>query len=491
VYGSDAVGGVVNLIPRRGGEGPFEPFLEISAGSFDTRRALLGAAGAQAGLEYGISAEALVSEGYDLIPARMGTHTGHPDGAHVGAFTASVRQDLGAFAFDALVRARESRAEYDTFSGGPFFDLRADDPDLETEATQRLWRLGSEIETGDALTVRLAGGQVLSDRAESDAGLVFTSADAERSFADLTARYALSGAALTGGVSFERNTIETAPQFADPLRAEEDQAAAFVFAQFDLGERIVATASARLDDYEEFGDHTTYALGAVLNPTPSLRLFASFGTAFKAPSLSERYETSPFNIGNPDLAPEQSRSWEIGADWTVSQDVSVGGSYYRTRVENLIEYDFVALQNRNIGEAEIDGAEAYIEAAPSEWAWLRLSYAWTDARNGQTGAPLLRRPQDAWRLDARAAPNERLGLALSWTYVGERRDVTYDDDGMFQLASGEVAAYSIGAVAATFDLDSRAQLFARIENVTDETYEQPAAFAGAPRAAFLGLRAKY
>ncbi len=490
VYGSDAIGGVVNLIPRRGGETAFEPFLEVSAGSFDTRRALLGAAGAAAGFEYGVSAEALVSEGYDLIPDRMATHTGDPDGARVGTFTASVRRDGGVFAVDALVRARESRTEYDTFSGGISF-LRADDPDLETEATQTLWRLGAEMEPASALTLRLAGGQVRSDRTESDGGVDFSSADSERSFADLIGRYARDGAMVTAGLSFERNAIDTAPQFAAPLSVAEDQGAAFALGQFQLGERLIATASVRNDDYEQFGDHTTYALGAVANPAPQLRLFASFGTAFKAPSLSERFERSPFNNGNPDLEPEEAQSWEIGADWDLVEGARVGGSYYQSRIDNLIEYDFASLQNINLGEAEIDGAEVYFEAAPASWASLRLGYAWTDVRDAETGAKLLRRPEAAWRFDARLTPADRIELALSWTYVGERGDIIYDDNGAFDPFSTEIEAYSIGALAATFDLSARAQLFARIENVTDEIYEQPAAFAGAPRAAFLGVRAHY
>lgn len=491
VYGSDAVGGVVNLIPRRGGDRAFAPFLEVSAGSFDTRRALLGAAGAAGGFEYGLSAEGLVTEGYDLIPDRMSTHSGDPDGARAGAFTASLRNEAGPFAIDALLRVRESRTQYDTFSGGPFFDLRADDPDLQTDATQSLWRLGAEAEGGEALTVRLSGGQVRSDRAESDGGFTTSSAESERTFADLLATYARGGLTLAGGLSFERNAIDTLPQFADPLSVTEDQAGAFILTQARLGERIVATASARLDDYERFGEHPTYALGVVATPAPSLRLFASFGNAFKAPSLSERFETSFFNIGNPDLEAEESQSWEVGADWDLHRSVRLGGSYYETRIENLIEYDFLALQNVNVGEAEIVGVEGYVEATPAAWAWLRLAYAWTDARNGQTGAQLLRRPEHAWRLEARVTPAERMNLALSWTYVGERVDVTYDDAGMFESGSGEVEAYSVGALSATFDLDDRAQVFARIDNITDETYEQPAAFAGPPRGVFVGLRARY
>ncbi len=490
IYGSDAIGGVVNVIPRRGGETAFEPFFELMGGSFDTRRVLLGAAGDASDLEYGVSAEMFDTEGFDHVPERIVTHTGDEDGASIDTFTASIRGDAGAFAFDALFRARESEAEYDTFSGGAFFDLRADDPDLGNEASQRLWRLGAEMEASAGLTFRLSGGEVTSDRSETDGGFQTSAADSERTFADLTAAYEHERVALTGGLSFEHNAIDTQPLFANPLSVEEDQAAAYVIGQFEVTDAITATGSVRVDDYENFGAHTTYALGAVANFEP-FRVFGSYATSFKAPSLSERFEQSFFNIGNPNLEPEEAESWEVGADWDVTSAVRLGASYYQTRIEDLIEYRFALLQNVNIGEAATDGAEAYAEARPTSWSWLRLSYAWTDARDEAFDTQLLRRPEDAWQIDARITPTERFSLAFSWAYVGDRTDVIYNDDGTFSFTETTTDGFNVGALSATYDLTEHAQLFARVDNVTDETYEQPNAYAGAPRSFYLGARARF
>jgi len=489
IYGSDALGGVVNLIPRIGADAPFDPFLMLSAGSFGTQRGLLGAAGSGGPWSYGLSAEHLRTEGYDLIPDRMSTDTGDADPARMSTFTASLRRDANGFGADLLLRARASRTAYDTFSGGPFFDLRADDPDLENETSQHVWRLGGDIEAG-ALTFRLSGGQVRSDRSEYDGGVELSSAQGERTFADVSAHYAGGGLALTGGLSFERDAIDTRPQFAAPLTVEENRRAAFALARFALAPNVAITGSARIDDYENFGAQPTWALGAVWT-APSWRLFASYATAFKAPSLSERFEISLFNIGNPSLEPEQSASWEIGADWSPVGALSFGASYYRTEIEDLIEYDFLALQNVNIGDADIAGAEIYAEAALSDRALLRLSYAWTDARNGMTGGQLARRPESAWRLDALLHPSERLTLAFAWTYVGERIDVTYDDAGAFLHPAGRVDAFSVASLTATFDITAHASMFVRVDNIADEIYEQPAAFAGSPRAFTFGVRAGF
>jgi|CXWL01.1.fsa_nt_gi vitamin B12 transporter len=490
IYGSDAIGGVVNLIPRRGGETAFEPFFEASAGSFETRRVVAGAAGGIGAFEYGVSTELFDTEGHDLVPARFTTATGDADGATQRAFTLSARNDAGVFAFDALVRLRRADSEFDTFSGGAFFDLRADDPDLKGSNDQALWRLGAEMEAGTALTFRLEGGEVRIEREEVDGGVVANAAESTQRFLDLSARYARDGVTLVAGAELRRDEIDTLPQFAAPLQVEEEQSAFYLNGQTRFAERFTATGSVRVDDTETFGAQTTYALGLVAD-LGALRAFASYGTAFKAPSLSERFELSLFNIGNPDLLAEESRSWELGADWAVFEGFSVGGSYYQTRIDDLIDYNFGTLQNVNVGEAAIDGAEAYVEAAPTRWAALRLAYAWTDARNEITGAPLARRPEHSWRAEARITPTDRLGLSLVWDFVGERTDVTYSNGGVFLSGNAPVESYNVGALAATYDLDDHAELFARVDNLTDESYEQPSAFAAAGRGARLGVRARF
>ncbi len=488
IYGADAIGGVVNMIPRRGGTRPFEPFLEAAAGSFDSHRVLAGAAGSSAGFDYGLSVENYDTAGFDQTPSRFALHSGERDGASIQTAMLSARQDLGDFGVDALFRVRHSRAAYDTFSGGPTFDLRADDPQLGNDMTQSVWRLGGDARLGPA-SVRLSGGQVRSDRSETDAGLETNSASSRQSFADLNARLVWDSSNLTAGIAYERDDIDTRPQFAEPLSIAEDQTAAYIIGQSTFFGRATATGSVRVDHYQSFGTQATYQLGLAAD-FDRLRLFASHGAAFKAPSLSERFERSFFNHGNRDLKPETSRSSEIGADWRVGPRLTLGASYYRTRIDDLIEYDFAALQNINIGAANIDGDEIYAQWA-NTWASLRVRYDWLRARNADTGEPLLRRPENSWRLDAQVRPTSRLSLALQWSYVGARRDVVYDNVGAFVSASAPVSAFSLAAISATFDLDARAQLFGRIDNVADERYEQPSAFAGAPRSLTVGLRARY
>jgi vitamin B12 transporter len=497
VYGSDAIGGVVNLIPRRGADRRFAPFGEAAFGSLDTTRALIGAAGSTTALDYGLSYERFDTDGYDQTPARMSTATGDPDGATLTTFTGTARFKASkAVGFDVLARWREGESGFDTLSGGPSGFQRADDPALGAKTRQSLARLGADVSAG-AWLWRLSGGAVRSHNEEHDGAARTADAEGVRRFADATARFSPANSALaqnsivTLGLSWaSEKAVVGATAFADALRKQEDQKAAFVVAQGDFGSHWSATASARIDDFDGFGAHDTYALGLV-GHVADLRAFASYGTAFKAPSLGERFGTGAFNVGNPGLAPEQSRSFELGADWRVLSAATFGASYYQTRISNLIDYDFATLRNINVRRAAIDGAEAYVETAPAAWLTLRASYAWTDATDADTGAQLLRRPEHAWGLDADLRPAARARLHLAWRLVGERADVTYDDDGFFLSSSGRVPSYSVGALSGTYALTDRLEAFARIDNVADKTYEQPAAYAGAPRTGLVGVRAKF
>jgi vitamin B12 transporter len=487
VYGSDAIGGVVNLIPRRGGKQTM--IAEAAVGSFDTIRGAIIASGDLGGVEYGFSAEGFETGGYDLIPPRMATHTGYPDGARLAALAGSARYAAGGFGADLVLQIRSSEAAFDTFSGGASFDLRADDPDLENQAEQSIWRLGADYAAGERLSIRASGGQVRSDRAERDDGAETTDAQATRSFVDLVASYTNTRATLTAGASLERNHIDTRPLFAAPLNVGEDQAAFYFIGQSELGAVLSLTGAVRLDDYERFGAQTTYSAGVTAHLNP-LRLYASTGTAFKAPSLSERYELSAFNLGNPDLNPERARSWEVGADWTPSRALNFGISFYRTRIEDLIEYDFLQSRNINVGAAEIEGGEALLELSPTGWLSVRLAYDRTDARNAATGAQLLRRPQRGWRAELEFTPNTQLMLGLSLQHIGGRRDVTYANSGAFSDAAGHTPAHALASLWLRYNIGDL-ELFARLENASNERYEQPAAFAGAPRNLQIGMRARF
>lgn len=506
LYGSDAIGGVINILPRQAPEAGVEGYGEASVGSFNTARGLAGAGFGGERARGGFSIEHQTSDGFDVTPARMSTANGDADPSRFTVVSANGAIDLSdAVALDALVRWRESEVEFDTFSGGPTGFQRADDPDLKSEDVNSLYALGLTYDApGDAIDVRLRAGQVLTELDAFNNGAITDSYEGERSFAEARLDYrpqtlsALIDPLISLGLDWQDEDIDTDTAFNAPLSVSEDAWSVYGVAQAGIVAGLDITASVRRDDYEAFGAETTANVGAVYRiDRLNTRLRASFGSSFKAPTLSERFASSIFVTPNPDLQPEQGETVEIGFETALplqgrESALEFGAVWYDSQIENLIEsqFDFVTFtgRNENIGEADLSGYEAFARWSPADAVSLQIDYIYTDAVNGETGARLLRRPAHAWTVTGTWRPIDIAAISAGYRRVGTRIDVTYDDAGFFTSGAARVPAFETVDLSGTLDVHDRAQLFLTARNLFDETYEQPAAFAGAPRAVTLGLR---
>jgi vitamin B12 transporter len=514
IYGSDAIGGVVNLIPRRGAESPFAPYYEVSAGSMQTFRGVFGAAGTLGNFSYGVTAEGYRTEGFNQVPDRFALVGSEDDGARIATLSGTVRYDITQnVAVDALVRYRRASSDFDTFSGGASGSLRADDPDLEVARDIYLVsRLGLDVNFGPAFASRLSLGVVDNEREERNGGVRTSKAEGERTFADFVNTWTpgdrgmLRAPAITFGASWIDEEIDVAATaFAGRLARSESTAGVFLIGQSGFGDYLDVTASVRQDDSENFGSNTTYNVGAVVNFSAvelplgaGLRLRANYGTSFKAPTLNERFSTSAFNLGNPNLRPEEGEGYEVGFEVDLfprdhGAMVGFGFTWFDNEVTNLIEYNFAQLRNINIGRVEIEGSETFIEFAPTDWVDLRITHTFTESVNAvlPSRPQLLRRPNQAYGLQLDVRPTERLDLGLTWTRIGSRTDVNYSNAGAFVASGRRIQGYDVGSVTANYTLVQGAELFGSVTNVTDEVYEQPEAFAGAPRAVYIGLRGRF
>lgn len=510
VYGSDAVGGVINVIPRIGGDTGFAPYFEASAGELETYRGLLGAAGTQDRLSYNVTIERFQTEGFDEVPERLTTSTGDPDGGEFTTLTGLARFDVTDQVFlDGLYRRREASSDFDTFSGGPTGFQRADAPSAGVgKDDYDVIRVGAGWRSKDAaLETQIRAGRVTNARNSVNAGAVTDRAEADRDFAELIGTWqpaaltALVEPAFSFGVQYQKERIDVVPQFSNPLSREESAYGAYALATLGLTESLDVTASARLDDLEFFGTQPTYNAGAVYRVEPIRTRFSfAYGTSFKAPTLSERFSASPFVTPNPDLVPEEGKTWEIGFSTELdagrrARAIRFGATYFDSEIDNLIEnvFDFVTFtgQNVNVGKAEITGYESFAEFEPNDLFRLRVDYTYTDAINANSGARLLRRPPHSWSASLQLTPVERTSFSLRWLRVGSRADVIYDDDGFFSSSGPRTDGYELVTFSGQFDLTDQVQLFGSVNNLFDETYEQPNAFRGAPRTVSVGIRGRF
>jgi vitamin B12 transporter len=500
IYGSDAVGGVINILPRALPQEGYEPSAALELGELDTVRASAGFGYGAEHWRFSASTERMTTDGYDVTPARIVTADGDPDGAQFTTLTLRGEADVAeSVQVDALYRWRQSEVEFDTFSGGPSGFQRADEPDVESEDKLEVWALGL-THAADTVETRLRAGQVRTALDSFKGGALIDTYESERAFAEARATLQPGGhlePVITAGLDWQDESIDTDTAFNAPLSISEDVLSVYLIGQAEAG-AATFTASIRHDDYDAFDGQTTANLGAVWRlDALSTRLRASWGTSFKAPTLSERFASSAFVTPNPDLLPEEGESVELGFDTRLdladrADALRFGAAWYDGEIENLIEnvFDFATFTgtNRNIGEADLTGWEAYVTLSPVDALEFQLDYTQTDATDADTGDALLRRPEHALSASASWRASERLTLNTRVTHTGERLDVTYDDAGFFVSAAGEVNSYQLVDLAGQYDITEGVQLFATVRNVFDESYEQPAAFAGAPRTISVGVR---
>ncbi len=504
VYGSDAIGGVINFIPRVGGEGAFEPYYEVTTGSRDTLRGLAGATGTVGIVSYAVSIDHYRTDGFNNTPVRYPNGLGDRDASEFTTVTALADVAVNeTVTLRGLARWRTAEFEFDE-SARDRLALRGEDENF-------VWRVGPRLSLLDgALQADVEAGQVRVDRLSIDAVDVNEpypdpneKAEGTRDFANwrnvlkLDDVGALQAVTLSGGVEWRREEIVIKGGYNNDMSAAEEASGVYGLAQFGVADRVDLTASARHDRTGGFEDATTWNLGAVLRlPEIGGRLYASAGTSFKAPTLAERYASSSYVGANPDLKPEKGESWEVGADASYGW-VKAGAVYFENEIENLIVTDYGVGTNVNIDKADIHGHELFVEIAPDEVVSLEVDYTYTDARDGRTGARLLRRPAHQWSARLDFKPTEALRFGVEYRLRGQRADVLYSTDpdpwgaGGSWAGNGWTEGYSVVDANASYRFDERITVFTALRNITGERYEEPVGYATEPRTWLVGVRGSF
>lgn len=243
---------------------------------------------------------------------------------------------------------------------------------------------------------------------------------------------------------------------------------------------------ARAGDHDEFGRQDDYRLTASYQYHPALRLRAAVGSGYKVPSLQELY--GGFG-GNRDLQPEQTRSAEIGLEYQRA-GYQLSATYFDQDTTDLIRFQpitqFTGI-NENIGEAESRGVELTVK---KYWAEVELStsISKTDASETENGVTSDRIRVPEWSANILLSyyrPNSRFWLQA--IYRDERRDVRFftPDNVNFVREDVILDRYTLWTLGASYQLEQDFKLSARIENLTDEEYEEVYSFGTPGRTAIV------
>ena len=499
LYGSDAIGGVIQYITLTGREAPGIS-LRAEGGSFGTASGGARIAGYSDTIDYALSSSVYRTDGSPT--AEGGTRD---IGATIVGATGKVTWTPSAI-FKLTGVGRYSYTDADNndqaFGAGNRYVV-VDSPGVgfRNEAFYGLARADLTLADGrwtNALTGQLAdttrkgfrGGDLdYGDKGQRYKGSFESSLrlDAGR----LVSR-------VTGAVDYEREQFRnlTPGGFAfNGRRATENWG--FV-GQYEgrVGDALALGASVRRDENDRFADVTTYRLQAGYRLPFGLRAHGAYGTGVKNPGYFELFGFDDGRyIGNPGLKPEKSKGWEAGLDQDFANHrASIGATYFDSKLEDEIfttypAPTFVATPANRDTLSRQHGVEVFASARPIDQLRFDLAYTYLHAR--EDGAVEVRRPKHIASLNTTVfSRDQRFSGTLTVRYNGRQDDTTFTAP-FFTPARVSLQEYVLVNLALDYKLTDRFSIFGRADNLFDEDHQEVFSFATQGAALYGGVKARF
>ena len=499
LYGSDAIGGVINLITKKG-SGPLKATAFAELGSFSTFNTGGGVQGAEGRFNYNLAMMATTTNGFSAVPSRFTVGIKNEDDGYWNAsFNGRFGFDISDnFQLSLFSRFGWSRTEYDAFL--------SEDPNLRERTRQVSQRLQADWQLWDGKWKQTFGLSFVQvnrrdlDGTDAINGVPFAPDNRNRGRRwqfDWKNDVRLSdelGAVF--GIDAERISLRTRP---GRVSESTGTIGGYVNLRWTPTEALSLTAGGRLERQDDFGTAATFRVGGTYSfKETGTRLHGGFGTAFKAPSLDQLFLDFPsFGFfANRNLKPERSIGGEIGIDQSLwNGQVKVGVTLFRNDIRNLIASTALASQDpacnfgcttlTNIGKARTQGVEASLELRPWETFSLRIDYTYTDAKDRKTHEPLVRRPRHAVDIAASWTPLPRWNLGAELTHRSGRTD---RDFSQFPSPITHLEAYRTLRFTTSYDITDGVKVFGRVENFFNKNYDDPLGFQAPRVGGYLGVR---
>lgn len=452
LYGTDAIGGVINIITRRAGAGYAEA--GAGTGSFATQSAYtsVGASG-RAG-EFGVTLNAQQTDGY-AIRTDSDVQRGY-DNLSANVYGS---REFGAATVNLRHWRASGRSEYLDFFLAPI------DQDYRNES--------SALEIATPLGERAASRLLLSymiDEIDQNQSPDFVLS--RRMALDWQYSINLPGHSLAAGV-YATDENARAESFGSGF--DEDTATRAVFLQDSITHgRHRAFVAGRYTDHETFGDEFTWNAEYAFDVTEALSLSVGTGHAFRAPDASDRFGFG----GNSGLQPEVADEIQLGAQLELNPRNALRLELYRNDIDELIDFDFATFTLRNLASAEIRGAQLGWNYS-GELYRLRAAVVAQQAENATDGSRLLRRADRSLTLNLTRALGEH-AIGVSVLASGRREDFAQSLPG-----------YLLINLTGQFRMGRNWQLNSRLENLLDTKYQTAAPYRMAERSAFIELKYRW
>jgi vitamin B12 transporter len=476
LYGSDAIGGVINIITKRGGGIP-SAFASVEGGSYSSFRGAAGSSGGNEWIRYSAGFSHWNTDGISAASESDG-NSEQDMYKNTNVYGTLTLEPAYNFDLDFTLRFIDADSNGDIGYG-----VGGDDPNYLTLSQQVSFRSQGRLYLFDDIWEQTLGFSFTDhdlftrndrDEVNPDNYLLSTYQGRILKFDWQSNFYIHDTNIATFGIETEEDKGESTyyeESIYGPWTNNFESKSArttgyYLQDQIKLWDSWFTTLGVRFDDHSRFGTKTTYRVAtAYLVQQTGTKIKASYGTGFKAPTLLQLYSY----WGNEDLGPEESTGWDFGLEQSVFENrISVGATYFYNDIDNLINFEGATYDN--VGEAVMKGVEAYGSIQPTEKLETRFSYTYTNTKDKATAEDLIRRADNKFSFNLDYGFMEKGNIHLDLLFIGERDDLVFDPV-TYESSRVMQDGYVTVNPAFSYLISEGVQMFFRIENLFDRNYE--------------------
>ncbi len=496
LYGSDAMGGVVQIFTKKG-EGPPSVKASSEAGSYNTYTEKASISGGEKDVyHYSSSFSREDSHGISAAGAPYGNreHDGYSNTAWSGRFGA---EPTSYFKPQVFIRYTDSVSELDNGGGigqddlnrkvdnQQFFTRGQVDMDLVDRVLSQTYSISysrhdyEDNNDPDEISNEFLRSEYVGWLRKLEMQNVY------KPWESLSLIVGLENEEESGSSDFLSDGV-FGPFEDNFSNRSATTNGYYAQASLALSERLFATSGIRVDNHSEFGSEVTWRIApAFLLKETGTKLSATVGSGFKAPSLFQLYSS----YGNPELDAEKSIGVDAGIEQNIVQNRLKGGvTYFYNKFDHLITFNPDTFFFENIADATTKGLETFLRSELCDYVSVGASYTYTDTEDNSTHLPLLRRARHKVTNDISFFPTTKSRVVFQLTYTGKRDD---NDFSTFPATRTRLGGYPLFSVAASYELTHAVEFFTRVENIFDKRYEEVLGYGTYGTAAFGGVRVKF
>ena len=454
IAGADAMGGVINIITKKG---IFNNEVGAYTGSDGTSNLSSSLAFAVNDFNINLNLNEFETDGINVRSAG----NDDLDGFDQSSISLNLSRNFEKLIFDLSYKNEAGRVEFD--------ESVSQSKDIYADNDYTFFRAGLSFDLNPKSNIRVEYNNSDFDR-KSYGRWADASYYSEVEGFKLNSKYLVN----SNNIAFfglETKSEKYTGTYGPSNNDDVSEISYFAQNELKIGQLTTLLAGIRLDDNDEFGTHETYrfTVNHVSQNLSGLIFKFSIGTGFRAPSLSEMYDGT---YGNTNLDPETSFGYDFGFVNYISSNVSMGSTYFMSEIDDSISWAVSGYYNAS-GKSERDGIETFVNIYPNDKSEIKLSHThlMTDEK------VLVRRPNNTLTASINYKLSNKIDIYGSMNAVEKHYDT----------GSAVIDSYEIINLGMRYDLNNNSLLNFRINNLTDETYEQVSGYPGLPRQVFIGL----